>query len=1076
MSRVFTISIPRLRLLLPVAFAACSLCLGGVSTFAQSGKKSTFDQQSVQKAILRAMNHPLAPRQPRTPSTIGTGTITVVALRVDFPLAGADSGLMTGDGKFDLSTRFRIQDIDTVIDPPPHDSLYYLAHFNFLDNYFNTVSRGDLRVNAILVPGIVHMSKQTKYYSPTRFDQVNVPLANLVKEAWLRADSLKLLDAIADQIDTSRTMFVIFHAGAGRDIDLISTFGYDPTPNDLPSMYFNQAALQDALGSNFDGIPVANGKVVIRGTGIMPEAETRTIPNPQNKQQTLLIAEGMNGLAAAEVGSFLGLPELSNTTDNKTAVGQIALMDVAGMFGYGGLFPPEPMAWEKIRLGWVTPTEVTTNETLHIYAPVTATAQGKLSSSIFQIPISADEYYLLEVRRRDANSDGAKFSTYQATRGLNSPYEYVVYPHQDATPDSIWGVLTAADEYDWASFASLSQGGIAIWHVDESIIRNNEATNSINADLDHRAIVLEEANTIPEIGIPITTPFGTFISTGTQTDLWYNNNSDRVLNDPQHINEFSQNTLPPSKSNTGAPSYVKLTNFSDPGNIMTVQFTRDVPSSSIAPMNGFPLRMNGAEDSIITGIVTSDGTGWLVTNSKRSSNGRTGSSYYLWKAPSGSGWSGVTGDSSSGAFFNSGFVPREAVLRANGNDVVMYTIEDSIDSHRLALRDLGATGAPVQASVSYPFAAGPLMLDGDTVVVGIRTTTTSSGLATYSSDLANHLSSVTTTGSIHAFSVFASSQYYVSCDSQSRILGSIYAIQNESNRLLSGTLFPNGESPVHVPFAMIGDALHQACAYNFGGSSVLCEPLRMSEGALANLEGDATLEVVCQGTDHVAAFNYTGAPASNLYFIGQPGEFTGNPLIADVQPSEPGLDVLFCKDGQIQSYNASTGHVTSGFPLAAGAVRRMIALARGSELDLFAIADTGTVLGWSAKVGPLGLPWPMVKHDAAQTAHAPDAQPLASPSDFFPTSRAYVWPNPALNGDAAHIRLYVSKDATADCLIVNDAGEQVATLKGNCTGGTDNELLWDTKPLGNGVYTCRLKVAATDGETGQKLIKIAVVK
>jgi M6 family metalloprotease-like protein len=1007
---------------------------------------------------------------------IGTGTITIVALRVDFPLAGADSGLMTGDGKFDLSTRFRIQDIDTVIDPPPHDSLYYLAHFNFLDNYFNTVSRGDLRVNSILLPGVVHMSKQTKYYSPKRFDRVNIPLANLVEEAWLRADALKLLDALVGQIDTSRTMFVIFHAGAGRDIDLISTFGYDPTPNDLPSMYFNQTALQDALGSSFDGIPVAKGKIVIRGTGIMPEAETRTIPNPQNKQQTLLIAEGMNGLAAAEVGSFLGLPELSNTTDNKTAVGQIALMDVAGMFGYGGLFPPEPMAWEKIRLGWVTPTEVTSNETLRIYAPVTATEQGKLSSSIFQIPISADEYYLLEVRRRDANSDGARFSTYQATRGLNSPYEYVVYPHQDATPDSIWGVLTSADEYDWASFASLSMGGIAIWHVDESIIRNNETTNSINADLDHRAIVLEEANTIPEIGVPITTPFGTFISTGTQTDLWYNKNSDRVLNDPQHVNEFSQNTLPPSKSNTGSPSYVKLTNFSDPGNIMTVQFTRDVPSSSIAPMNGFPIRMNGAEDSIITGIVTPDGIGWLVTNSKRAFNGRVSSSYYLWKAPSGGSWGGVTGDSSSGAFFNSGFVPREAVLRANGNDVVMYTVEDSADSHRLALRDLGVTGAPLQASVSYPAAAGPLMLDGDTVVIGIRTTATSSGLATYSADLSNRFSFVTSTGSIHALSLASPNEYLVTCDSLSKVIGNISALQNQGNRLLSGQLL-SGSQGKNGFTAIAGDGTHQSCVFNLAtGQSSVCEPLTMGEGALANLEGDATLEVVCEGTDHVAAFNYTGAPASNAYFTGQRGEFTGNPLIADVQPSEPGLDILFCKDGQIQGYNASTGHVVSGFPLAAGAVRRMIALARGSELDLFALADTGTVLGWSAKVGPLGLPWPMVKHDAAQTARAPDAQPLSSPSDFFPSSRAYVWPNPALNGDAAHIRLYVSKDATADCLIVNDAGEQVATLKSNCTGGTDNELLWDTKPLGNGVYTCRLKVAAPDGETGQKLIKIAVVK
>src|SRR6185312_5147442 len=115
------------------------------------------------------------------------------------------------------------------------DSLYFTAHFKFLEDYWSKVSRGKLSVSTIMLPGVVHMSRQMKLYSPKETDETNAPLAKLVKEAWTRADSLGLFNSIASTIDVSRTMFVIFHARAGRDIDLQSQFGFNPTPNDLPS-------------------------------------------------------------------------------------------------------------------------------------------------------------------------------------------------------------------------------------------------------------------------------------------------------------------------------------------------------------------------------------------------------------------------------------------------------------------------------------------------------------------------------------------------------------------------------------------------------------------------------------------------------------------------------------------------------------------------------------------------------------------------------------------------------------------------------------------------------------------------
>ncbi len=1033
-------------------------------------------QESAVK-VRHQLSHPIAQRQPAGSTQLGIGAITIVALRVDFQKEGADSGLTTGDGKFDLSTRFRVLNRDTVIDPPPHDSTYFLAHFKFLNNYYDAVSRAKLKVNAILLPGVVRMSQQMKVYSPKRTDTTNAPLALMIREAWTRADSLGLLASLVGQIDTARTMFMIFHAGAGRDIDLQSVFGFDPTPNDLPSIYMNARALNDALGAGFDGVHAAGGQLVIRNTGILPESETRTIANPQNNQQTLVFTLGMNGLAAAQVGSFLGLPDLFNTFNGKTAIGQIGLMDGSGIFGYGGIFPPEPMAWEKIRLGWVSPIEITKDDTLSIYTPVYAAQTNKLEHSIYRIPISADEYYLLEVRRRDADADGAKFSTYQASDGLLKPFNYLIDPRQDPSPDSIWGVLMSADEYDWAAFGDKTKGGIALWHVDESIIRAKEPADAINADVDHRGIRLEEADAIQDIGVTLQTVFGPVTPTGFQGDLWYFGNPDRKAGDPNHVDEFSKNSLPPSKSNTGAPSFVKLSNFTPPNNVMSVVFTRDVQQTAgnVNPISGFPARMIGTEDSIITGIVTSDGAGWLIANARASSDGGAGSRYYAWTINN-NAWTQLIADSASHAFFQSGYVPREVVIRASGSDLLLYAAEDSVQSHRISGWKINASGASQTASVNLSAPVEGLMLKSDTVVAGIRTDAQTAGLATYSSDLSTRYSFNTSAGAIHSLALVANTGDFAATAESALIAGNLHAIKSDGKRIYTGKLVGPSDNGL-IPQALITDASSASCVFDLtNGNSTFCEPAPIEEAALANLEGDATLEVVGMANDRVSAYNFLGAQVNNIYFTGKPGSFTSNPLIIDLEQSDAGYEVMFVQDGELKASNAATGNQAAGFPLAAGAARRVIALERGSNIDLFAVADQGIVVGWTVPAGPLGLAWPMFRHDAAQTSTAPAAIGFAGPGEFFPQQRAYVWPNPTLDGSIAHIRLYVSKNATADCLIVNDAGEEVATLTAQCTGGADNEILWDTKALGNGIYTCRLKVASESGEIAQKLIKIAVIK
>ncbi len=69
-------------------------------------------------------------------------------------------------------------------------------------------------------------------------------------------------------------------------------------------------------------------------------------------------------------------------------------MDGQSMFSYQGIFPPEPSAWEKMRLGWVTPTEISIgNHNLNIVNKLVANATD---TTLIKIPINSTEYYLIE--------------------------------------------------------------------------------------------------------------------------------------------------------------------------------------------------------------------------------------------------------------------------------------------------------------------------------------------------------------------------------------------------------------------------------------------------------------------------------------------------------------------------------------------------------------------------------------------------------------------------------------------------------------------------------------------------------
>ncbi len=473
-------------------------------------------------------------------------SLRILAVMVEF--AKKTDNMASGDGTFLHS------DVGTI-DPAPHDSAYFSNKILFVKNYFKKVSNGQLNITGDVLDS-VSLTQPMSYYSPPTVGSDYKNLAQLVFDSWQKADS------IYSSVDfSSYDLFVVFHAGTGRDLNLVSLLMYDPTPHDLPSLYFDSTALASALpAAASQGIPVRSGTFHITNSIVLPETESRIISSTAGPDT---LQYGINGLFAACIGNYLGLPDLYNTRSGASGIGQFGLMDGAGFFAYNGLFPPEPCAWEKIFLGWTTPVTLTKNATVTLPA---VSLHLSAQDTIYKVPVSSTEYFLLENRNRNPLGAGLKITFIKKSLTANSKdgeLDSLIIPRDStafnyAVDSLIAGSVLDVSNYDWAlpgymdSTKQYDGGGVLIWHIDESVIANSLASNTVNIDSAHRGVDLEEADGSQDIGHTYAeyTP-GSGTEYGTAQDCWYKENPTIAT---VYTNTFGPSTYPNSNSYSGASS------------------------------------------------------------------------------------------------------------------------------------------------------------------------------------------------------------------------------------------------------------------------------------------------------------------------------------------------------------------------------------------------------------------------------------------------------------------------------------------------------------------------------------------
>ncbi len=973
------------------------------------------------------------------PGTAVEDTVRILGIMVNFQ---EDKDAATfGNGKF--GSIYTKSYGNSILDPLPHDKAYFESHLEFVKNYYNKVTGNKLYIEYYIFPDTFSVSKAMRNYSPPKNSTDFTLIASFAEEVWTKVDS------IYPRFDFSHyNLFSIFHAGVGRDITLPGSLGNE---KDLPSVYLSLNALKGIYGEEFEGFELTNNSFNVPNTMIIPETESREL---SSFNTTFLFEITINGLLAASVASHLGLPDLFDTNTGLSAIGRFGLMDGQSIFAYSGVFPPEPSPWEKIKLGELLEKDIVDVVELepgdYDLNLVADEAAGLSDTVIVKIPINASEYFLIENRRRDANNDGAVLTYIMGGDTLTRVYTKDTTGFYSFAVDSVDGVVINVDEYDWA----VPGNGIVIWHIDENIINEKISENKINTDKFNRGVDVEEADGIQDIGEKFLTIFGDeVIGEGTEQDFWYSGNEADL-----YKNIFSKDTRPDTKSNKGANSLITMRDFSDVSNRMNFKVTFGdsiVKPIFAAEINDLASGSNSLTVIDSSGVPTfgllNNSTLYLISDSGKAKSiipgmsnykpaaftwggenyfiGALNSSFRIYKADG----SPVTGDVTV-----SGEITAPPVIRKTPTEE--YSLLIGTSKGRVYIYSLSSlpAGNPMLSDslvfpVNFPIPVIRIAADGLFISAAAKE-------------------------SINLMFFDGTNSYSL----QDSVLYDFAVTKNQNGEYVSIVLGYYG-------FYALSDGTVDKI--NIHTDSIL------TSFSLADIKQDGNNYII-YNAGKIYAVNPSGILADNFPFDDPEGiGFVGLPLAVNIAGDEKAEIIANTADGRIFAIDGGTGRVIEEFPLSTGGELNSVPAVfnyRG-KISLAALSSRNSLFSWTISPITGTGNWTEAMGNNMNTAFTGSASRTSYTSEFFPSDKAYNYPNPVYQGET-YIRYYVSETSKINIKIFDLAGDFVAEINDDAEGGMDNESTWNVKGIQSGIYLARVEATSVSGRSESTVIKIAVVK
>jgi M6 family metalloprotease-like protein len=282
-------------------------------------------------------------------------------------------------------------DTSTTYDAAGFTSLLFGTGSWSMKDYYEEVSYGAFSVAAGPggVVGWYTASNNHDYYGTNVSGEDQWP-GDLVHDAVAAADAAGYNFAPYDRdgdcfVDT----VVVVHQGRGEDESGTATDIWSHNWDLYSAQYFGKSHY--GIYTTNDAC-LAGGFIMVNDYTMQPERSIDGIVTV--------------GVFAHEYGHALGLPDLYDTDYSSRGVGRWSVMASGSWCGVtrNGDRPSHMDPWSKYRLGWVTPTLVTstlTNETINRASTTADVYQFRAGS-----PTDGGEYFLLENRQQHSFDEG----------------------------------------------------------------------------------------------------------------------------------------------------------------------------------------------------------------------------------------------------------------------------------------------------------------------------------------------------------------------------------------------------------------------------------------------------------------------------------------------------------------------------------------------------------------------------------------------------------------------------------------------------------------------------------------------
>jgi M6 family metalloprotease-like protein len=238
--------------------------------------------------------------------------------------------------------------------------------FEDMNQYYQQVSYGAISIVGRTV-GWYRLNYTLSYYGRDGLTVDDSNFDSAIDSWWLIRDAVKASDKDVDFAQYSHV--IVVHAGCGEESSKV--------PDDIWSVEYSGLWVRTS-----DARSVNDGMII-------PEKEARgAVPF---------------GVACHEYGHELGLPDLYEYGSvPKNDVGDWSLMDHGCWDGDPpGSSPSDPMAWSKIKLGWIPSSRIMVVDAgMNVNVTVQPLELETDGYHAIKIPKTGMQYYLVEVRQK----------------------------------------------------------------------------------------------------------------------------------------------------------------------------------------------------------------------------------------------------------------------------------------------------------------------------------------------------------------------------------------------------------------------------------------------------------------------------------------------------------------------------------------------------------------------------------------------------------------------------------------------------------------------------------------------------